>query len=625
MRIGITLAAVLWGLSAPPAGASETDALQIDATIQARHLPFGTILDPVFSSSTSTTISGYTHCGDSALWTGAYLAAESFRYKVTQSADALANVKAALVGLKSLVDVTGDDRVARCIVAAGSPFAAGIESEEASNTIHSNPPWIWVDNTSRDQVVGVFFGLGAAFDLVNDAGVQSSVAALATRITGFVAGHLWSPNDDISNTFLLRPEELEMLIQVTRHVNPSSSISEPAFVPPVSLGVTLDVLSLSSYFKFNLDYMTFFHLLRLQDTSDNRGAYQLVRNSTASHQNAFGDMVDRALNGADAGRDAEALALLNDWLQRPRRDFYVDLSKTVALCGSEACAPAPVALRPPDEFLWQVDPFQLTGGTSGVVEESGIDYILPYWMARYYGSVANVPVAQSAAAAMTALAASSAGSLYGTNLASTTAQAQIQPLPSMLGGATVTVTDSAGVARSAPLYYASGAQINFLVPDGTAVGLATLAVANGASTQSFQAAIETVAPTLFTVGGTGSGVAAATAVQVQAGNPQLQSTVAVYQCGGAGCTAVPIGLGVDTPVYLTLYGTGIRARSSAANVEVTIHGVTATALYAGPSPGYAGLDQVNVPLSLNLRGSGTCNVTITVDGHTSNVVTIEIE
>ncbi|MEI9972303.1 MAG: hypothetical protein WDO73_09775 [Ignavibacteriota bacterium] len=264
-------------LASLPLPASQADALAIDAAIQARHLPFGTILDPIYTSSTTTDITGYTRCGDSALWTGAYLAAESFRYKVTQSADALNNVRAALAGLKSLVDVTGDDRLARCIVPADSPYAAGIASEEAANSIHQNAPWIWVDNTSRDQVVGAFFGLATAYDFVNDAGVQNSVSQLVTRMSTFIAGHLWSPNNDLSNTFLLRPEELAMLIQVTRHVNPSSSINPPAFVPPISLGVTVDILSLSSYFKFNLDYMTFFHLIRLEDNGDNRGAYQMVR------------------------------------------------------------------------------------------------------------------------------------------------------------------------------------------------------------------------------------------------------------------------------------------------------------------------------------------------------------
>jgi hypothetical protein len=143
---GILAAAAILGMWGP-ARASEADALAISAGIQARHMPFGTILDPMYASPASNQIVGYTRCGDSALWTGAYLAAEAFRYKVTQSADALNNVKTALAGLKALADVTGDGRLARCMLRADSPYAAGIESEEAANTIHQNPPWIWVDNT----------------------------------------------------------------------------------------------------------------------------------------------------------------------------------------------------------------------------------------------------------------------------------------------------------------------------------------------------------------------------------------------------------------------------------------------------------------------------------------------
>jgi hypothetical protein len=65
--------------------ASEPDALAISANILARHLPSVTLLDPIYASPASTQIIAYTRCGDSALWTGAWLAAESFRYKVTQS------------------------------------------------------------------------------------------------------------------------------------------------------------------------------------------------------------------------------------------------------------------------------------------------------------------------------------------------------------------------------------------------------------------------------------------------------------------------------------------------------------------------------------------------------------
>ena len=613
---------MLW---VPASLASEADALAISANIQARHMPFGTLLDPIYASPTSNQIAGYTRCGDSALWTGAYLAAESFRYKVTQSADALRNVRSALAGLKGLAGVTGDDRLARCMVPASSPYAAGIANEEASNTVHQNPPWIWVDNTSRDQVVGAFFGLCAAFDLVDDPAVKSGASDLATRLIGFISSHQWSPNDDITGTFEIRPEELRMLLQVALHVNPSNTVGGPFIVLPVGTGVGFDVLSNSSYFKFNLDYMSFYHLLMQQDSVDNRGAYRTLRNYTAPHRNAFFNMIDRSLRGPDAARDAETRALLDQWLQRAKRDFYVDVSSNVAVCGSEACQPVPVPLRPPATFLWEVDPFQLKGGGSGIIENAGVDYILPYWMARYYGVINGGSGIQSAAAPSSAIAPGSLASLYGQNLAGATGQAGSLPLPISLGGITLAVTDSAGVPRNAPLLYVSPSQINFLVPDNTAPGTATFVVAGGAAAQSFPAAVQPVAPTLFSMSGTGSGVAAALAVAVQAANPQLQSPVPVFQCGDLGCVSVPLVLGVDRPLYVSFYGTGIRNRSSLANAMVTIDGADIPALYAGPAPNYAGLDQVNVGLPLTLRGSGEIQVTLAVDGQTSNVVTINVQ
>src|SRR5215471_4739875 len=90
----------------------EVHARAISGNIQAIHLPFGTILDPIFASPASNQIAGYTRCGDSATWTGHYLAAESYRYKVTGDPNALANAQKALAGLKSLVDVTGTDLLA---------------------------------------------------------------------------------------------------------------------------------------------------------------------------------------------------------------------------------------------------------------------------------------------------------------------------------------------------------------------------------------------------------------------------------------------------------------------------------------------------------------------------------
>ena len=206
-----------------------------------------------------------------------------------------------------------------------------------------------------------------------------------------------------------------MLLQVARHVNPSNTVSGPFFVLPVETGVLVDVQSNSSYFKFNLDYMSFYNLVRLQNNSDNLGAYQIVRNYTASHQNAFFDIIDRALEGPNAARDAEMATLLNQWLERPRRDPYVDLTHTVQVCGSEACQPVPVPLRPPTDFLWQRDPFQLTGGGIGTIEGAGH---------RLHSALLDGPLLRSDSrrraigrGAHSAVAPDSLASLFGDNLA----------------------------------------------------------------------------------------------------------------------------------------------------------------------------------------------------------------
>jgi uncharacterized protein (TIGR03437 family) len=60
-------------------------------------------------------------------------------------------------------------------------------------------------------------------------------------------------------------------------------------------------------------------------------------------------------------------------------------------------------------------------------------------------------------------------------------------------------------------------------------------------------------------------------------------------------------------------------------VTVTINSVALATQYAGPVANFVGLDQVNVGLPLTLRGSGEVNVVLTVDGQTSNAVTINIQ
>src|SRR5277367_5409639 len=120
----------------PFAFGAEQDALAIDANIQARHMPYGSIIDPILSLPDLSQVVDYTRCGDSAIWTGHYLAAEAFRYKVTGATDALNNINNAIGAINNLINVTGGNVLARCALPANSPYAASISSQEAANGIY---------------------------------------------------------------------------------------------------------------------------------------------------------------------------------------------------------------------------------------------------------------------------------------------------------------------------------------------------------------------------------------------------------------------------------------------------------------------------------------------------------
>jgi hypothetical protein len=400
-RVGIAVCC-LWNLFAGYAVASEADAIAISQSIRARHMPFGIVVDPVFDSYEGDQIVSYTHCGDAAIWTGHYLAAEAFRYDVTRSEEALDNVKAAIGGIASLVNVTGTNLLARCFVPMDSPYAPAITQEEARHGIYSNMGfgYYWIGNTSRDQYSGVFFGLSVAYDLVDSADVREAIAQIVTVMLNFLRNHSWlvtMPNGSVSTTFLGRADQQLSFLQVgravnSRHFSTGYELNRLFLSPQVILPIGYDVLSDDSYSKFNLDSINLFDLIRLEHSSFigiYRQAYEVLRRHTDDHKNAFFNMIDRSLNGPSEPRDSETRQMLVDWLLRPRRDLPTDLRGMYPTCGAEdsACEPIPVVDRVRTDFLWQRSPFQLVGLGAGRIETAGIDYILPYWMARYYGIV----------------------------------------------------------------------------------------------------------------------------------------------------------------------------------------------------------------------------------------------
>ncbi|HYR86500.1 MAG TPA: hypothetical protein VE422_20600 [Terriglobia bacterium] len=382
----------------------ESEAEKISARIREKHMPHGTLMDPIFASPDSEVIDSYTRTGDSAIWTGHYLAAEAFRYRVTGSADALANATAAIVGIRGLVDITGMDVLARVAVPANSPYAAAIQKEEGGHGVFAGrlhgQDYFWIGNTTRDQYSGVIFGLGVALEMLDETPVQGEVAELVGRLVGYLVDHSWAirmPTGKVSTVFLQRPDQQLAFLQVAKRAASGKFSSRYRAMALAMSALTLVPIAYEllddhhSYFKFNLDTINLYSLLRFENKNSlfrklYLKAYDVLRRTTDDHQNAHFNMIDCAVKGRDSRRDQQTMEFLEAWLQRPRRDPFVDLRGTFkARSEDRASTVIPIPQRPTTDFLWQRSPFLLYGGGVGLVEGAGIDFILPYWMARFFG------------------------------------------------------------------------------------------------------------------------------------------------------------------------------------------------------------------------------------------------
>ncbi|MFN0111767.1 MAG: IPT/TIG domain-containing protein [Blastocatellia bacterium] len=195
------------------------------------------------------------------------------------------------------------------------------------------------------------------------------------------------------------------------------------------------------------------------------------------------------------------------------------------------------------------------------------------------------------------------------------------PLPTTLGGVRVRIgTTDCG------LFFVAPSQINFVIPatvaDGASVTL-TVTNANNTTTTGTITVVR-AAPGIFSARANGTGAAAA---QVTDGGP-LTNT---YNPDG---TERDVSAGTkEKPSVLVLYVTAIRntpaanptdGNGVAESVTCKIQGVPATVLYAGPAPGFVGLDQVNVIIPPELAGLNSVNIRLTANNRTSNAVTVKL-
>jgi hypothetical protein len=102
---------------------------------------------------------------DSALWTGAWIASQAYRYQITASPEALSNVVKSVNALMTLVEITGDPKT----------FARTLRAPTGQPPV---PPWHagvglyagleWKEGGNNDMFKGVMYGLITAHTVLCD-------------------------------------------------------------------------------------------------------------------------------------------------------------------------------------------------------------------------------------------------------------------------------------------------------------------------------------------------------------------------------------------------------------------------------------------------------------------------
>ncbi len=207
-------------------------------------------------------------------------------------------------------------------------------------------------------------------------------------------------------------------------------------------------------------------------------------------------------------------------------------------------------------------------------------------------------------------------SMYGPTLAGHKESPKPGTWPTHLGGVSIRVTDSTGVARLAPMLYAGGGWqiINFMVPPASALGPADVTIIrdDGSSTAG-RIVVTDLGPGLWTRNHESRGEVVGKVTQ-----RFRDGRIRIFDA------AKPIPLAANVRTTIRMPGTGFRYVHSRDSLRVTIGGQPAKVVAFGPAGGAPYDDQLTIEIPNELKDAGLVDVWFTADGVLSNVVQLNL-
>ena len=351
------------------------------------------------------------------LWTGVYLAAESFRWAVTKDGEARRYLKRSLRALAFLEEITP----ILGFVARAARRVDESRSRKSGGEWHLSEDgrWEWKGDTSSDEIVGHFFGYSVCWDLAADEEDKRLIRRKIARITdhiienGFVLRDIdgertqwgvWSPellNRDEYWRYGRGLNSLEILshLKTAYHITGDERYDEIyrglALEEHYALNLIEQLIADPAYRVYHdnqLAFLSYYPLLLYEDDPELRRLYLLslertwwfVRGDRCPLWNfIYGIFTGRPCDLEEAVRTLREIPLdMVRW--SVDNSFRWDLPPHPVRPG-ESSVPVPPGER--DVVNWDGNPYKLRGGTGGRSENDGAFFLLPYWMGRYHGLI----------------------------------------------------------------------------------------------------------------------------------------------------------------------------------------------------------------------------------------------
>ena len=388
---------------------------------------------------------GLTTCGDCSFQSGQCTAAMAFRHAVEGSEASLSTIREQIEGWSFFQELTQVKGLSgRCYGRLDWPWSEDWSRLWPDDPYTEDPKsiryagegeytdYVWRGDVSRDQMTGAVLGVSTAYDMVDNEDVKT----LARNFLVDLADHLW----DNDLMLIDRDGEVTSYGQIDGEWwegwptdNGLDAVSALAWFKAAYhasgedrfadmftelyenreyLRIMRDAMWVymgyaTKWYNTYMAFENFFILQRLEedpqrfedlkavfrdtlwlnlddDTPNRRGIKEHNPVKTSWYLYSTGERDARSLY--------HALYMIDVFPDPPLRDRKVENSKNPDIeinpdQPDEALYPLPSYARKPDMVIWHRSPFELDGGVDSGEERTGCDYLLPYWMGRYYGFI----------------------------------------------------------------------------------------------------------------------------------------------------------------------------------------------------------------------------------------------